>query len=121
MSDTRSSSPPKGRHGGSVELGEAVYRYFFYGWLFRDAENGSRAEQDAALRHNQGQAHWLPLYMWRWFVGAVAIAALESMSEHVLGAPLLTASLSVMLVLVVLFLAVTVVCWLFLRAQRDSG
>lgn len=119
MSDTPSSAAER-RHGRPVELREVVYRYFFYGWLFRDAESGSSFEQMAALRHNRDQARWLPLYLWRWLVGAVVIAALETMSEHVLGIPVLTAALSVMLILIAVFLVITMVCWLFLEAGSNS-
>ena len=42
------------------------YRYFFFGWLFRDADRGSLAERRAAWRHNLTQAHWLPTYLRRW-------------------------------------------------------
>lgn len=44
----------------------AVYRYFFFGWLFRDAGRGSPAERRAAWRHNLSQARWLPTYLRRW-------------------------------------------------------
>lgn len=119
MSDTPSSATQE-RHRGSVELREVVSRYFFYGWLFRDADCGSSLERIAAWRHNRDQARWLPLYLWRWFVGAVVIAALEAMAEQVLGIPVLSAALSVLLILVAVFLVVTVVCWLFLKLGGDS-
>lgn len=45
-----------------------LYRYFFFGWLFRDMTRGSLLERAAAWRHNQGCARWLPTYMRRWAV-----------------------------------------------------
>lgn len=45
-----------------------LYRYWFFGWLFRDAARGSALERDAALRHNLECARWLPTYMRRWAV-----------------------------------------------------
>ena len=36
-----------------------LYRYFFFGWLFRDVTRGNLFERAAAWRHNQAQAHWL--------------------------------------------------------------
>lgn len=52
-----------------MEVQEApptVYRYFFFGWLFRDAGRGSPTERRAAWRHNLTQARWLPTYLRRW-------------------------------------------------------
>jgi hypothetical protein len=105
-------------HGGEVSLRVGAYRYFFYGWLFRDADSGSERERALALRHNQDQAKWLPVYIWRWVVAGAAVLALEAMSERVLGNAVLSAALLVVLVLVVLFLVVSVVCWAFLRSSR---
>ena len=43
-----------------------LYRYFFFGWLFRDAAQGNLFERTSAWRHNQAQSHWLPTYLRRW-------------------------------------------------------
>jgi len=45
-----------------------LYRYFFFGWLFRDVVCGNLFERTAAWRHNQAQSHWLPTYLKRWIV-----------------------------------------------------
>jgi hypothetical protein len=45
-----------------------LYRYWFFGWLFRDAARGTLLEREAALRHNRERARWLPTYMRRWVV-----------------------------------------------------
>jgi uncharacterized membrane protein len=45
-----------------------LYRYWFFGWLFRDAQRGTALQRAAALRHNREQARWLPTYMLRWAV-----------------------------------------------------
>jgi hypothetical protein len=58
--ETRSSPPLP-----SLEL---AYRYWFFGWLFRDAARGSWLEREAALRHNRQRAQWLPLYIRRWIL-----------------------------------------------------
>lgn len=36
-----------------------LYRYFFFGWLFKDASRGNLFERSAAWRFNQAHAHWL--------------------------------------------------------------
>lgn len=64
-----------------------LYRYFFFGWLFRDVSRGSMLERAAAWRHNQSQARWLPTYMRRWLgCGAVLFAA-GHFAELIVGSP----------------------------------
>src|SRR4051812_15330795 len=43
-----------------------LYRYFFFGWLFKDVNRGNLLERSAAWRYNREQARWLPTYMRRW-------------------------------------------------------
>ena len=48
------------------------YRYFFFGWMFKDVQKGNRYERAAAWQHNLQQVRWLPFYMRRWlFVSAM--------------------------------------------------
>jgi hypothetical protein len=110
------SSVGESARDASVSMRERVRRYFFYGWLFRDADCGSSLERAAALRHNRGQAKWLPVYMMRWGIGGAVLVVLEVACERVLGSPVLSAALAVALSLVVLHLLITGVCWVFLRA-----
>jgi hypothetical protein len=49
-------------------FGSLLYRYWFFGWLFRDVSRGNALERDSALRHNSERAGWLPTYMRRWAV-----------------------------------------------------
>lgn len=48
--------------------GSVFYRYFFFGWLFKDANRGTLFERAAATRHNREQSRWLPTYAYRWVV-----------------------------------------------------
>ena len=98
----------------------ALAHYFFYGWLFRDADSGSSLERSAAIRHNSDQARWLPTYMSRWFVGGGVLLALQAFAEHVLEMPWLTAIFAVMVIFVVMFQIVTVICWAFLQSGRQA-
>lgn len=107
-------------HEPPVALRVSVYRYFFYGWLFRDADHGSGLERATALRHNRDQARWLPLYMLRWCVSGVLLAVVEQGAERTLNSPVVAAALLVALVFVVLYLLITVICWLFLQIDRQS-
>ena len=106
--------------GKAAALRERLYRYFFYGWLFRDAAGGSALERASAWRHNRDQARWLPLYAWRWLVAGTVVWACEDLSERLFANAVVSAALSVALVWVVLFLLVTVVCWAFLHGGRPS-
>ena len=58
-----------------------LYRYFFFGWLFRDATRGNLFERAAAWRHNQAQAHWLPTYMRRWLVVGLMLCAAGELTD----------------------------------------
>ncbi len=61
---------------GSHTLTQLLYRYWFYGWLFRDVNQGNVFERAAAARHNQSLSRWLPTYLLRWTVlGVFCFAA----------------------------------------------
>ncbi len=77
-------------HQASLAFRTLLYRYFFFGWLFRDVNQGNLLERAAACRHNREQARWLPTYMRRWLVGAALCFALGCMTELALGAPMLS-------------------------------
>lgn len=100
-------------------LGVQLYRFFFYGWLFRDADAGSALERSIAMRHNVAQAKWLPVYLLRWLVLGALLATLEAGSEYLTGNSPLSAALALGLVFVALYLLVTSICWAFLQARRQ--
>jgi len=58
-----------------------LYRYFFFGWLFKDAGSGDMFERAAAVRHNREQARWLPTYMMRWLWWGLAFYGLGGATE----------------------------------------
>ena len=44
-----------------------LYRYFFFGWLFREVAHDAPAFERGLTKHyNRRQAAWLPTYMLRW-------------------------------------------------------
>ena len=67
--------------------GSLLYRYFFFGWLFEDVNQGSVFERSAAWRHNQAQARWLPTYMRRWMWCGVVFYELGGLVESLLQFP----------------------------------
>ena len=93
-----------------------LYRYFFFGWLFKDANTGNVFERAAAFRHNQQQAHWLLTYLRRWVWCAVVLYGLGSMVEVVLGSPALSLLFYLPGALSVPVNAVIAAAWLGLKA-----
>ena len=93
-----------------------LYRYFFFGWLFRDVTRGNLFERSAAWRHNRAQAHWLPTYLRRCLVFVLVAYAGGLFVELVIGAPLASALLYVPGALSVPMNAVIVVAWAGLKA-----
>lgn len=71
----------------TMSFGTLLYRYFFFGWLFKDVNRGNVIERAAAWRHNQAQARWLPTYMRRWLWVCVTLYALGGLAEWLLHAP----------------------------------
>jgi hypothetical protein len=103
---------------GRMNFRTLLYRYFFYGWLFRDCLSGTAWERVNAWRHNRQQARWLPTYLRRWSVLALASFGAAWASEVAVTGPLLSAALYVPSVVTVPFLSVTAVAWLFLTQPR---
>lgn len=66
-----------------------LYRYFFFGWLYKDVSRGNLFERAAALRYNREHAHWLLTYMHRWLWCGLIFYGLGGFAE-VLDAPLVS-------------------------------
>lgn len=67
-----------------------LYRYLFFGWLFRDVQKGTLLERAAAWRHNCSQSHWLATYARRWAVMGGACYVLGVGTELLLQSQLLS-------------------------------
>ena len=76
FSDDDSSRAP------TSELGDVAHRYFFFGWMFRNAAVSDTFLHHAALRFNIEQRRYLPIYMYRWLVIFASCAALGSGLER---------------------------------------
>ena len=92
-----------------------LYRYFFFGWMFRDVNQGNLLERSAAWRHNQAHAHWLLTYMRRWLWCAVLFYGLGGIVEVLIGAPAVSALFYVPSALSVSLNAVIAAAWLGLK------
>ena len=98
-----------------MSFGTLLYRYFFFGWMFRDVTQGNLLERSAAWRHNQAHAHWLLTYMRRWLWCAVLLYGLGGIVEILIGAPAVSALFYVPSALSVSLNAVIGAAWLGLK------
>lgn len=101
---------------GTLAFRTLLYRYFFFGWLFRDVNRGTLLERAAAWRHNQSQARWLVTYMRRWLVWGVLFYALGWLVELGLQSPAVSALFYIPGALSVPVNAVIGAAWIGLKA-----
>lgn len=99
-----------------LEFRTLLYRYFFFGWLFKDANRGSLFERAAAWRYNREQARWLPTYLWRWLWCGLMLYTLGGVVELLLDSPLLSMLFYVPSALSVPVSAITVAAWIGFKA-----
>ena len=92
-----------------------LYRYFFFGWLFKDVNRGNLIERAAAWRHNRDQARWLPTYMRRWMWCGLFLYGLGATVESLLHAPAFSVLFYVPCALSVPINAVIGAAWVGLR------
>lgn len=100
----------------SYSFVQLLYRYWFYGWLFRDVNRGTVFERAAAARHNRDLSRWLPTYLRRWTVLGLACYGFGLAIESVVPVPLSMLPY-VVSTLTVPVNAVTLVAWLGLKAM----
>jgi hypothetical protein len=106
---------------GPIPLSTLLYRYFFYGWLFRNVRRGTPWERAQAWRHNREQSRWLPTYICRWAVAGTLLLAMAALVDMGLECPTLAVFFYVFSALAVPINAVTAVCWGCLRHDRPLG
>lgn len=98
-----------------MSFGTLLYRYFFFGWLFKDVNRGNLLERAAAWRHNRDQARWLPLYLKRWMWCGLFFYSLGLVAEALLHAPAFSVVFYVPCALSVPINAVIGAAWIGLR------
>jgi hypothetical protein len=74
-------SGPSGSGASELPFCTLLYRYFFFGWLFRDASAGSFLERAAARQFNRERRIHLPTYLRRWLGLVVLSYALGALVE----------------------------------------
>lgn len=75
----------------ALSFGTLLYRYFFFGWLFKDVGKGDLYERASAWRYNLQQARWLATYLRRWLSIGALTWLLGAFCETLLQAPVLSA------------------------------
>src|SRR5262245_49340524 len=108
---------PGADHAAALELPfrTLLYRYFFFGWLFRDASVGSFLERAAALQFNRERRIYLPTYLRRWLGLVVLSYGMGFVAEASL-TPGLAAALCYGLATVSIAIAMTIArSWLVLK------
>ena len=100
-------------------LRSLLYRYWFWGWLFCDASQGSVYTRHAAWRHNVAQRHHLPTYMRRWFACVGGTFLVGRGLEIALGATPATATLYTAAVLASCVLTVAATGWALLARAGE--
>ncbi|GIK85391.1 MAG: hypothetical protein KJ018_16575 [Burkholderiales bacterium] len=98
-------------------LWQLCYRYWFWDWLFKDANQGDLLRRAAAWRHNLAQRIHLPVYMRRWLAMLAATFAVALAIELALDARTFAAVFYVGSVLCAAVEVVASVAWLFLRPR----
>jgi len=93
-----------------------LFRYFFFHWLFRDANVNELYQRSAAIAHNKANRHHLLAYLRRW----IALISLMYFAGIILEQLNSTACVFFYTVAALCFCTITeiAVAWIFL-GQRD--
>ena len=113
------SSLAQGANVNDLPFSTLLYRYFFFGWLFRDAAAGTLLERAAIQRHNRQQARWLPVYVLRWLWLGLLLYAVAGVLDLLLAAPVMAMFFYAASAMSVSFTVTIVVAWLGIRRVRS--
>jgi len=107
-------------YDGGMSFTTLLYRYFFFGWLYKDVTRGNVFERAAAFRYNKEHADWLLTYMYRWLWCGLIFYALGGVAERFLDAPALSMLFYIPGALSVPINAVICTAWLGLKMRPTS-
>ncbi|MES2128226.1 MAG: hypothetical protein V4463_13220 [Pseudomonadota bacterium] len=105
----------------SIPFRTLLYRYMFFGWLFRDV-NLTRDvfERHAALQHNKSMSRFLPTYLRRWTFLATFDFGIGCLLERTLQATMLSATFFTGTCVLLAGSAVIAAAWAILAHARLS-
>lgn len=107
--------------GAETSLSATLLRYFFFGWLFRDASRGNLLERTAAWRHNQRQARWLSCYLRRWLTLGLLLTGTGLLVELGFAEPFLSSLFYVPGFTTLPISAIVVATWVGLKTMPSPG
>ncbi|MFP5391433.1 MAG: hypothetical protein ACLGI6_07805 [Gammaproteobacteria bacterium] len=92
-----------------------LYRFFFFGWLFRDTSAARNLyERHAALQHNRRMCKYFPTYLRRWSFVTAFDFCLGFLAERALQASVLSAWFFTCSCVTLTGMVVMSVAWVFL-------
>ena len=98
-----------------------VYRYFFFGWLFKDVRGAEGLERGVALHHNRRQATtWLPTYMLRWLGWSLFFYGLAGLVEVAFDWTLFARLVYAASALCLAFSVMTATAWVGLTQRQEQ-
>lgn len=98
-----------------------LYRYFFFGWLFKDVNSADKFERMVAMQHNRRQASWLPVYMLRWAWWGLLFYGLGGGVELLFEAETLARCFYALSALCLSFTVTIATAWVGLTQRRDTA
>jgi hypothetical protein len=98
-----------------------LYRFFFFGWLFKEvAADSNLFERAAVVRHNRRQAAWLPTYLLRWLWCALALYGFGGFFDVMLESPVAGRWCYAFSAMCVSFAVTVVTAWIGLTHRQES-
>lgn len=98
-----------------------LYRYFFFGWLFKELGDAQDPFQKAAVvRHNQHQAAWLPTYMLRWMWASLVLYGFAGATELVFDSPGMARCFYALSAMCLGYVVSIVTAWLALQQRQRT-
>jgi hypothetical protein len=110
----------RGRAVNDLPFSTLLYRYFFFGWLFKDVGEGNLFERAAVVRHNRRQAAWLPTYLLRWLWCALVFYGFGGLFDVMLESPLAGRWCYALSAMCVSFAVMVVTAWIGLTQKQES-
>ncbi|MEP6656284.1 MAG: hypothetical protein ABJC33_03560 [Betaproteobacteria bacterium] len=102
-------------YGAAAEpLCSLLYRYWFWGWLFCDVNQGDVIRRAASWRHNVAVRDCLTVYMRRWLTLTVVTALTAQAIESMAATAVVPAIFYTSAIVAIVIFAVAAVAWMFL-------
>ncbi|MDQ6620099.1 MAG: hypothetical protein M3Z31_10450 [Pseudomonadota bacterium] len=101
-------------------LWSLLYRYWFWGWIFRDVNDGDVLRRASSWRHNVAMRTCLRVYMGRWLACTAATGLVAQRVEASTGASVLPAIFYSCCVMGVIVFSIALTLSMFLARQGSE-